>query len=63
MLMLLLIEACSDCNSNNSGGVNMILAVPLGIAVIVLVISIVINVFFVVQHRQSKYVVISIQSM
>lgn len=36
MLMLSFIEASSDCNSNDSNGVNIVLAVPLGIAVIVL---------------------------
>ena len=54
MFMLLLIEISSDSCSNDSGGVNLILAVLLGIAIVVLVISIVIIVFLVVQRKQSR---------
>ena len=54
---------CScDCSSDDNG-VIIALATLLAIAVIGLVISIVINVFFVVQRKQSRCVVTSIHSM
>ena len=61
--MLLLIDASSDSSSNDSDGVDIVLAVLLGISVIVLVISIVINVCFVVQRKQSRCIVTSVHSM
>ena len=57
--MLLLIEANSDSGSDESDGVNIAVAVLLAIAVIGLVISIVINIFLVVRHKQSRCVVTS----
>ena len=54
-------DECDDSDDNN--GVIIALVTLLVIAVIGLVISVVINVFFVVQHKQSRCVVTSIHSM
>ena len=54
--------SCGD-DSDDNNGVITALATLLAIAVIGLVISIVINVFLVVQHKQSRCVVTSIHSM
>ena len=57
------IEACSCGSSDDNAGVIIALATVMVIAIIGLVISIVINVCFVVQSKQSRYVVTSIHSM
>ena len=60
--MLLLLEDKSGDDSNDNNGVIIGLATLLVIAVIGLMISIVINVFFVVQRKRSRCVVTSIYS-
>ena len=59
MLLLSFIEISSNSSSDDNNGVNIALATLLAISVIGLVISIVINVFFVVQHKQSRCVVVT----
>ena len=56
-------EANSGDDSDDNNGAIGALATLLAIAVIGLVISAVINVFFVVQHKQSRCVVTGIHSM
>ena len=59
-----IVEACSNNSSDDDGdGVNIILVTLMGISIIGLVISIMINVFLVVKHKKSRCVVTSIHSM
>ena len=55
-------EKCGD-DSDDNNGVIIALATLLVIAIIGLVISIVVNVLFVVQRKQSRCVVTSMHSM
>ena len=57
------IEVSSDSGSDDNNGAVIALATLLAIAVIGLVISVVINVFLVVQRKQSRCVVTSIHCM
>ena len=57
------IEVRSDSGSDDNNGVIIALATLLAIAVIGLVISVVINVFLVVQRKQSRCIVTSIHCM
>ena len=56
-LICFLIGANCDSCSNDYNGIIIALATLLTIAIIGLVISVVINVFLVVQHKQSRFVV------
>ena len=56
-------DSSSDGSLDDNNGVIIALAVLFAITVIGLVISVVINVFFVVQRKQSRCVVTGIHSM
>ena len=62
-MLFINIEVSSDGSSDDNNGVIIALATLLAIAVIGLVISVVINVFLVVQRKQSRCVVTSIHCM
>ena len=62
-MLFINIGASSDGSSDDNNGVIIALATLLAIAIIGLVISVVINVFLVVQHKQSRCVVTSIHCM
>ena len=62
-ILLFSIEISNDGSSDDNNGVIIALAALLAIAVIGLVISVVINVFLVVQRKQSRCVVTSIHCM
>ena len=57
--VIVLIGASSDSSSDDNNGTIIALATILAIAVSGLVISVVINVFFIVQCKQSRYVTAS----
>ena len=61
LVLLFMVEDLDDSENNN--GVIIALATLLVIVVIGLVISVVINVLFVVQRKQSRCVVTSIHSV
>ncbi len=57
--VIVLIGASSDSSSDDNNGTIIALATILAIAVSGLVISVIINVFFIVQRKQSRYVIAS----
>ena len=55
-ILCCLIGANCDGSSDDNCGVNIALATLLAVALIALVVSVVINVFFFIQRKQSRYV-------